>query len=486
MPASIDSRLLEMIVANISDGIYVIQGNRILFHNERFAEIFGYSSSDALRGRDIYASVYPDPQTVDVFRSANEQALTGSAAKVAWGQPTLRRDGSFFWMEVEARRIDIKGKPAIFGTILDRTDCKLIGEAMHVSQETLRLLFDAMEDRVYVVTKEYKLIYANRKMKEGLLGDMASDPCYKACRGLSEECEDCSKDKVFASDTPIHKEFFHTDKKKWYSVIELAIRMPGVDSPTKLAVARDVTSRKEAEEKVRALSHSLITAQEEERRNLSRELHDDLGQRLNAVKMGIEALMNSCQSENAEMTSQAERLCEILDSSIHSVRDISWGLRPPVLERLGLVETIRDHCRMIQSMYKLEIDFKSAGTKGLVLDPAVEINLFRILQEALHNVVKHAGAKSASVRLVVSHPQLIMRVDDNGNGFDKESVYHSPPGLGLVGIAERMDLLGGVFDVQSKPGKGTHITIEVPLPVAQPDKEPGARMKKVSGRAAKK
>ena len=85
----------------------------------------------------------------------------------------------------------------------------LIGEAMHASQETLRLLLDAMEDRVYVVTDDYRIVYANRKMMQGLCGDIATDYCYKVCRGLDQRCEDCSTDKVFDSDSPIHKEFFN-------------------------------------------------------------------------------------------------------------------------------------------------------------------------------------------------------------------------------------------------------------------------------------
>jgi PAS domain S-box-containing protein len=455
--------LFEAIVNSISNGLYVIQGGRALFLNPRMAEIFGYDDTAPLLSRDMYGEVYPDAGTVDIFRQANQQALKAEAGVVAWGQPCARTDGTYFWMEVEARRIEVDGRPAVFGTILDRTDCKMIGEAMHVSQETLRLLFDAMEDRVYVVTDDYKLVYANRKMKEGLLGDMELDPCYRACRGLEKECDDCSMVEVFQKGSPLHKEFLHQGVNRWFSVIELPIRMPGISQRTKLAVARDVTSRKEAEEKIRALTHRLLTAQEEEKRHLSRELHDDLGQRLNAVKMGLEGVKNHCINDDCELARQAGRLCTILDDSIDTLRTLSWGLRPPSLERLGLVDTIGDHCRRLADIGGLQVDIRTAGLDGVTLSSLAEINLFRIIQEALHNVMKHADSRNATVRLVASHPRLIVKIQDEGQGFDPSQTADQASGLGIVGMKERVDILGGEFDIQSAPGKGTRITIDIPI-----------------------
>jgi PAS domain S-box-containing protein len=455
--------LFEAIANSISNGLYVIQDGRAVFLNPRMAEIFGYDDAAPLMNRDMCNQVYPDPSTADIFRMANDQALRAETGVIAWGQPCARTDGVYFWMEVEARRIEVDGKPAVFGTILDRTDCKMIGEAMHLSQETLRLLFDAMEDRVYVVTDDYKLVYANRKMKEGLLGDMDKDLCFKACRGLEAECDDCSMTAVFEEGAPLHKEFFHKGVNRWFSVIELPIRMPGISQRTKLAVARDVTSRKDAEEKIRALTHRLLTAQEEEKRHLSRELHDDLGQRLNAVKMGLEGVRNHCLNDDCELARQASRLCGILDGSIDALRTLSWGLRPPALERLGLAETISDHCRRLAELNSLTVDLRTAGMEGVALNPATEINLFRIVQEALNNILKHADTSTATVKLVASHPRLIMKIHDDGQGFDPALLTNNASGLGIVGMQERVDLLGGDFDIQTAPGKGTRITIDIPI-----------------------
>jgi PAS domain S-box-containing protein len=463
MPTTADPQLFETIVGNLSDGIYVIQDNRTIFLNERFGEIFGYPTVKGLLGREMFATVYPDRQSVDLFRRLHDQVVVGNPPRIAWGQPSARLDGTPFWIEVEARRIEVNGRPAILGTFHDRTDCKLLGEAMHASQETLRLLLDAMEDRVYVVTDDYRIVYANRKMHEGLCGDIEIDACYKVCRGLEERCEDCSTDKVFASDQPIHKEFFNERTKAWYSVIELAIRMPGVDKPTKLAVARDISARKEAEQKIRALSHRLLTAQEDERKHLSRELHDDLGQSLNAVKIGLDTLADDLADRSGDFMARMTYLSQILQNSIQAVSHLSAGLRPSSLEKLGLVGTIRNDCEKLSAFHGLKIEFKSAGMKGIKLDNEAEINLYRVFQEALHNVVKHAAATEVDISLIASHPIIRMRIKDNGRGFDVEGYsVKSDEHLGLVGMAERVDLLNGRFEIVSRPGEGTRIVVEAP------------------------
>ena len=465
-----DPNLFATIVGSLSNGIYVIQDGRAVFLNDHFAKIFGYQSSGPLIGKSMYDEVYPDRQSVELFRSVNEKALAGGQQLTSWGQPCARPDGTPFWLEVEARRIDVGGRPAILGTMLDHTDCKLLGQAMHASQASLHMLLDAMEDRVYVVTDEFRIVYANRKMQEGITGDISSEMCYSLCRGLSERCADCSSDAIFNHGKPVYKEFFNERTGLWYSVIELPIRMPGIERPTKLAVARDITVRKEAEKKVRALSHRLLCAQEDERKRLSRELHDDLGQRLNAVKIGVDTLADDLSPFPGEIASRVNYLSQILQSSIESVRHICSGLRPTSLEQ-GLVQAISSDCGRVASVHGLKIEVKSTGMKKVRLDHEAEINLYRVFQESLHNVVKHACASRVSVTLIASHPIIRMRIEDNGKGFDPACVRRrkeQATGLGLVSMAERVDLMGGAFDVVSRPGVGTRVVVEIPYDGLRP------------------
>ncbi|WP_291315165.1 PAS domain S-box protein [Desulfuromonas sp.] len=461
------SALFETMVSNISTGLYVVQDEKAIYLNDHFGRYFGYDSVASLIGRNLFEEVYPDRSTADFFRGIHKQMLERSSAEVSWAQLSTRCDGTPFWLEVEARLIEVEGRPAIMGTFKDQTECQLIAEAMHVSQGTLREVLDAMEDRVYVVDEDYRIVYANRKMQQGVLADIDNEPCYRVCRGLEEVCDDCTKDLVFSSDQPIYKEIFNLVTKKWFSVIEMAIRMPGHGRPTKLAVARDITSRKEDEERIRRLSHRLMNAQEDERKRLSREIHDDLGQRLNAMKISVGTLAEDLEGQTPELRQRVRALNAVLQDTIESARQISAGLRPPVLERLGLVQTIRDHCEKLAVSSGLKIHFKAPGMRDFKLDNASEIKLFRVVQEALHNVVKHAEASAVSIHLVASYPSIRLKIEDDGVGFDYHGrQFDCDPSehLGLVGMKERVDILGGRLDIRSAAGEGTRIVVEVPCP----------------------
>ncbi len=469
------SKFYEAIANNISEGVYVVgMDGTLLFINDFLAKMFGYTSAKRLVGKNLYRDVFPDQTNADLFYRYNSQLFCNLPERISWGQPGIRTDGNSLWIEVKARRIEVGGETFVFGTILDQTDCKLLNDAMYASQESFRQLFDAMDDRVYVVTEDFKIIYANRKMRDGLVGDVNNECCYKVCRGLDTICEDCTKDKVFASDVPLHKEIYNQQVGKWFSVIELAIQIPGFKNrKAKLAVARDITFRKEAEDRIRALSRQLISAHEEERSRLSRELHDDLGQQLNAAKLGLERLMQDGGVSTCKLAPQAAEICTILDSSINCIREITRGLRPDELERLGLVKTMKEHCQRIASLHHIPVDFKAAGMQKLQLEFHIAINLFRILQEALNNVVKHACATSVTVRLLSSHPKIILKVEDNGQGFIVDTPKGVRTGFGIASMAERVDLLGGSFVIQSRPGGGTRIIVEISSTLDPRKKENG-------------
>ena len=457
--------LFKAIAENLSQGMYVLQRDKAIFLNTTFANIFGFQSVDRLLNQNMFLDIYPDADSVDLFKSMHQQILEDSIPQVSWAQLSARNDGSPFWLEVEAQKIQVNGEPAILATFVDQTDCQFMAETMVVSQQTLRRLLDAMEDRVYVVSAEHKILYANRKMMETSLGDPEVEKCYTVCRGLKQPCESCLIDQVLEEGVPCHKEFFSEKNSTWYSSIEIPVRMPGVDGLAKLSVARDITSRKKSEEKVRALSHRLITAQEDERATLSRELHDDLGQRLNAATIVATTLTQDLGDITAEQQNHINSLTEILQGSIQSVRRLSSGLRPTSLERLGLVDTLKTQCEKMASLYKLQVDFKSAGFNDLTLDKKTEINLFRVAQEALNNIAKHAKASAVTVRLIASHPTLRLRISDDGIGFDKKKVQSSmeiQSQLGLLGMEERVDLLDGSIEIKSTPGNGTTIVTDVP------------------------
>jgi signal transduction histidine kinase len=227
----------------------------------------------------------------------------------------------------------------------------------------------------------------------------------------------------------------------------------------------ETTDRKRAEEHVHALTQQLIKTQEDERQKISRELHDRVGQDLSMLKIGMDTLFGNQAAVSDEVKEKIPEFSKILQQSITAVRDLAYNLRPPSLDQLGLVQTIFRHCEDVSAKTGLKVDFNAAGMDRSKLDFDTEINLYRLVQESLNNIHKHAEANLATVRMVASFPNIILRIEDDGKGFDTELRLISASNerrMGLQSMRERVKLLNGTIMIQSLPMGGTKIFIEVP------------------------
>jgi signal transduction histidine kinase len=232
-----------------------------------------------------------------------------------------------------------------------------------------------------------------------------------------------------------------------------------------IGVSRNMALRQIEEEKMRFLTQSLIKAQEIERRKIALELHDRVAQELSTGKMSCEAFVESELEADQNVREKVVKISKILEGSIKSVRDLAYDLRPVYLDHFGLAHTIFQFCKDFTDRNGISVDFTSAGMDDIKLDFDTEINLYRIIQEALNNVKRHSKANNVIIRLVGSFPKLILRIEDDGKGFDiRKVITTSPDGMrmGIKSIEERVGLLGGNIKLQSLPKKGTKIYIEVP------------------------
>jgi PAS domain S-box-containing protein len=228
----------------------------------------------------------------------------------------------------------------------------------------------------------------------------------------------------------------------------------------------DISDQKRAEEHVHMLSRQLMQAQESERQMLSRELHDTVAQDLSVAKMECDLIYGELSKDRASEAQRVREISGLLQKTIHGVRSMSYELRPPGLEDLGLVETVYQFCEDFTQMWGVPVDFQSAGLKNVKLDHDIQINLYRLVQEGLTNIRKHAGASRATVKLVSAFPNIIIRIEDNGRGFDvqqRASANHHEKRMGLRSMQERVKLMNGEMKLQSKPGQGTKVAIKVPL-----------------------
>jgi signal transduction histidine kinase len=207
----------------------------------------------------------------------------------------------------------------------------------------------------------------------------------------------------------------------------------------------------------------VLTVQEEERRAVARELHDELGQVLTAVRLNLQTLRR--RSRDPELAPVFEDGLALLEAAIAEVRSLSMRLRPTILDDLGLEAALRSHLerRSVRAELELDTDIRLPQRR---LEPAVETACFRIVQEAMTNAVRHAGAKRLGVTLQVEDGALVLAVRDDGRGFDPAAAARRAArgeSAGLSGMEERAQLAGGRLELNTAPGRGTEVRVVFPL-----------------------
>ncbi|MGB2663258.1 MAG: ATP-binding protein, partial [Candidatus Acidiferrum sp.] len=227
-----------------------------------------------------------------------------------------------------------------------------------------------------------------------------------------------------------------------------------------LGVSLDITERKRTEEALSCMNRRVIEAEERERNRIAKDLHEDVGQRLALLAIGIEQLKNDHPNRTVELLDRMDSVWKQTLEILTDVKASAHELYSPRLEYLGVAAVMRIFCEEFGERKKVEIDFMSRGLPSLV-QPDVSICLFRVLQEALHNGVKHSGVEKFRVQLWADD-EIHLTVSDSGAGFDLEAAK-TGPGLGLIRMEQRLRLVNGTFSVDSQPEKGTTVQAGVPL-----------------------
>lgn len=229
--------------------------------------------------------------------------------------------------------------------------------------------------------------------------------------------------------------------------------------------SRDITDLKNTEKHIQALTQEILKAQENERQRIARDLHDNVAQDLASLIINSDTLFEGYPNVPNEVKRRNMAFSQVLKRAIASIRDLAYDLRPPSLDQLGLVRTLSQYCTDFSETNMVIVDFYSAGLDKLKLDFDTEINVYRLIQEALNNVRKHSGANIITIRLVASFPEIILRIEDDGRGFDLEKRVIealNEKRMGLKSMEERVKLLNGTFSIRSRPGEGTMILAKLP------------------------
>jgi PAS domain S-box-containing protein len=231
------------------------------------------------------------------------------------------------------------------------------------------------------------------------------------------------------------------------------------------SLTAEIEARNRAEVARQDLLRQLATSQEDERRHFARELHDRMGQHLTAISLGLKSLKDT-MPEPSSGRKRLQRLQELTDVIGREVHQLALQLRPTALDDLGLHTALMNYAEEWSSRSEVEVDFHSTGLERQRLPVPIETAVYRIVQEALTNVLKHARARHVSLILQRSPEQMLAVLEDDGKGFESDGdipVASNGGRLGMLGMRERAELVGGTLTVESTPGRGTAVFIRVPL-----------------------
>ena len=226
----------------------------------------------------------------------------------------------------------------------------------------------------------------------------------------------------------------------------------------------EVAERKESERLRAALIRRIVKTQEDERKRIAREIHDHVGQQMTGLQLNLQSLIDDFRAD-ATLARRLANLQSIATRIDLEVDFLAWELRPSVVDELGVAAAAEEFVRDWSAHFGVPAGYRTSGLGRGRLLPEIEINLYRVLQESLHNVGKHAGARSVSVELQHRAGAVALIVEDDGAGFDPAERIHltgSDRGMGLLGMEERAELLGGTLEIESRAGAGTTVYFRAP------------------------
>lgn len=482
-------KFLEKVFRATPDAMYVFDlgERRIVFANRGLAALVGWpeTEADAMGAAFLEEILHPDDLALYEQRVARYEHLSDEDA-VETRFRARHRDGS--WRRFQARGVVFErgpgGRPRqVLAVVKDVTVSEKAEETLRESETFHRALTETVPVGLVAVDDEGRIAWASPAFRE-LLGAPEEEPL--AGTLLS--------DRVSSGSEPVFREQRRAPREAAGSVRRREGRLLRLDG-TELAVdvasaplftadgrfrgaivaARDVTERNAAAvalrlsaERLQQLSRRVIEVQEEERRHIARELHDEIGQALSAIYFRMQALLKLADPLPREVLAET---AEIADRTIRSVRDLSLDLHPPLLEESGLAETLRWYVdRQVQGP-GLEVEVVVCPALG-PLPSELASACFRVAQSALTNVVRHANASRVRVEVGVRDANLELVVGDDGVGFDPGTTLPratSGRSLGVRAMRERAELLGGTVTFSSAPGAGTTVTARFPLPVPDAD-----------------
>jgi PAS domain S-box-containing protein len=494
------------------DAIYIRMGSRIVFANAATARIYGVSSPEELLGRSPLSFIHSD--YIEALKKRWHELETKRKPLPPYEAKLIRGDGSVIDIESIASPIDYQGQPAAHVVVRDISERKslqqrqidlLKEQAAHAQATALadhfELLAEAVPNMVWTAATDGRLEYANRRVLDYMdcsFGDLEGEGWTRFVHpeDLPMVKSRWARSLASGSAFEVEERFRrgHDGSYRWHIVRALPVRAADQHIVTWVGTCVDIDDQKQAqallnssrarlemavmlrtqellqanaalrisEGKLRNLSAHLQTAREAERASIAREIHDELGASLTAVKMDLTRYVKTFDHIPAASHDLLAGVVSLVDSAIQTVRRIATRLRPSILDHLGLWPALEWQLQEFESRYGVQcsIEFDDMPSD---LDKDAQTALFRIVQEALTNVARHAQASRVRVHVSEAQGQVRIEMTDNGSGIAAEKLS-DPASCGIQGMHERAEAFGGQIQLGSALTGGTRLYIMFPLP----------------------
>jgi len=436
-----------------------------------YLNVLGLSGPETqLTRAQLSARIHPDDRALFIG-AVSQVTPENPASRISYR--ALCPDGSVIWLEKNARAFfDEQGRlQRMVGMVVDITNRKLAEEAHRESEDKLRLLLDSTAQAIYGIDLEGRCTFCNPacirtlgyQRDEEILGkNMHHLIHHSRADGTFLPAEECRIFRAFrageanhvddevlwrANGTSFPAEYWSHPQRRGQEIIGAVVAF------------FDITERKVAEAALASVSGRLIMAQEQERTRIARELHDDIGQRLALLANELQQFQQD--SPNLpEVRNRMEKLEKQTHEIVADIQSLSHELHSSKLEYLGIATAMRSFCKEFSERQSVKVDFSIEGVT--VVPSEISLCLFRVLQEALHNALKHSGVRDFNVELRGALDAVQLTVRDSGVGFDPVTVAKGR-GLGLTSMQERLKLVDGIVSINSTPNGGTIIQARVPL-----------------------
>jgi len=453
-----------------------IDKGKIIYVSPAYEEIWGQTCSSLYATpRNWIEAIHPDDRK-NVSESALTKQVAGEYDEV---YRIIRPDGSIRWIQDRAFPIrDTSGNIyRIVGIADDITKRKEAWDALGESEARKRAIMQASLDGIVTIDHEGRMVELNsaaerifgqsqsKLIGENILGVIPAPFKTWFKNGLSNSFAGV---KGPIQGSRIEMPALRTDGSHFFAEFTITqIRLLG--HPMFTLYIRDITKHKSAEAELRSLPQRIIKAQEDERSRIARDLHDGINQMIASVKMRLRRVEEGLPDLKPAAREILRRCDHLLVNVLEENRRIAHNLRPAELDQLGLAAACGSFCNEVQLRTHLKFQYRFIPSNQR-LSPALELNLFRIVQEAINNIEKYARAKSVKLQIQFIKNSLVLKIQDDGKGFDAKKLKDRGTtlhGLGLTNMRERALSLGGTCKIESLPGLGTTIIVRVPVKTAQ-------------------